>query len=138
MVRDGDIEVNASLVIPNAELSWRFGPSGGPGGQHANTANTRAELVFEISESATLTPRQRELLENEFGPRVRIVADEARSQARNRQVAADRLRAKLAAALVPKPRRRPTKPSRGANRRRLEAKKRHSRRKAERRNRFDD
>lgn len=132
------MEVNASLVIPAAELSWRFGPSGGPGGQHANTANTRAELVFEIAESAALSARQRDVLQNEFGPRLRIVVDEARSQTRNRQVAIERLKTRLAAALVPKPQRRPTKPTRGANRRRLEAKKRQSRRKAERRNRFDD
>ena len=138
MARDGDIEVNAGLIIPASELTWRFGPSGGPGGQHANTANTRAELVFEIADSTSLTNRQRDLLQQTFGPRVRVVADDARSQTRNRQEAIERLTTKLAEALVPKPRRRPTKPTRGSNRRRLEAKKRQSRRKAERRNRSDD
>ena len=128
----GDIEVNTRLTIPAAELTWRFGPSGGPGGQHANTANTRAELVFEIGESEVLTTHQRDLLEQAFGQRLRVVADDARSQLRNRQTAADRLAEKIRQQLKPKTKRRPTKPSRGSTRRRLDAKKRQSRRKADR------
>lgn len=133
MARDSDIEINGRLTIPANELTWRFGPSGGPGGQHANTANTRAELVFEISTSSVLSDGQRRMLEAEFGPRLRVVVDDARSQNRNREVAAERLALKLRQALVPKPKRRPTRPSRRAKQRRLDAKRRTGQRKAERR-----
>lgn len=138
MASDNDIVVNGGLTIPAGELVWRFGPSGGPGGQHANTANTRAELVFEIATSAVLSPHQRSTLEQVFGPRLRVVVDEARSQSRNRQLAADRLAERIQEALKPRKKRRPTKPSRGARERRLDAKRRQGRRKAERRNRYDD
>ena len=80
------LRVNDHLTIPDGELSWKFGPSGGPGGQHANTANTRAEVVFEIGTSAVLSDRQREVLDREFGPRIRVVAEDTRSQARNRDI----------------------------------------------------
>lgn len=133
-----DIRVNGSLSIPANELVWRFGPSGGPGGQHANTANTRAEVVFEISDSVVLTSSQRRILSDVFGPRLRVVVDEARSQTRNRVVARQRLADKLAVALKPKPKRRPTKPSRGSKERRLKAKKEQSQRKAQRRRPLDD
>lgn len=138
MPRPGDLEVNGQLTVPASELTWRFGPSGGPGGQHANTANTRAELVFEIATSPTLNPRQMTTLLDEFGPRLRVVVDEARSQTRNRDVAMERLASKLGEALKPKPKRRATKPSRRAKQRRLDAKRRHGQRKAERRNRNFD
>ena len=120
-------------VVPEDELVWRFGPSGGPGGQHANTANTRAELVFEIETSESLTEDTRAKLTEVFGPRVRVVADETRSQSRNRDIALKRLEDKIAEALKPKRKRRPTKPSRGSKERRLKSKKRTTELKAQRR-----
>lgn len=132
------LRINSSLTIPEDELHWSFGPSGGPGGQHANTANTRAELVFEIEQSSSLTGRQREILVAEFGQRIRIAADESRSQRRNRDVALSRLAERLQRALKPKKKRRPTKPTRGAKERRLKAKRHQSERKAGRNYRGDD
>jgi ribosome-associated protein len=120
-------------VVPEDELVWRFGPSGGPGGQHANTANTRAELVFEIDTSPSLSDDVRYKLTEVFGPRVRVVADETRSQSRNRDIALKRLEEKIAEALKPKRKRRPTKPSRGSKERRLKSKKRTTQLKAQRR-----
>lgn len=132
-VRPSGLAVNDRLVIPENELAWRFGPSGGPGGQHANTANTRAELVFELADSAVLTDHQRERLIERFGPRIRVACDDHRSQLRNREVAAERLVERVREGLVVKPKRRPTKPSRGSKERRLRAKKARSDTKAQRR-----
>ncbi len=131
------LNINDRLSIPDTELIWRFGPSGGPGGQHANTANTRAEVVFEIATSAVLSGPQRSALEREFGPRIRVAADDTRSQARNREIALDRLAERAARALRPQPKRTPTKPGRGAKERRLRAKRERSQRKAERNYRAD-
>lgn len=119
--------------IPIEELTWRFGPSGGPGGQHANTANTRAEVVFEIEDSRSLSDVRREQLYEVFGPRIRVVADDTRSQSRNKEIALKRLEAKVAEALKPKRRRRPTKPSRGSKERRLKSKRRTTQLKDQRR-----
>lgn len=127
------LRVNDRLFIPANELQWRFGPSGGPGGQHANTANTRAELVFEIAASAALDDRQRALLTDRWGPRIRVAADDHRSQHRNRELALERLADRVRDALVTKPSRRATKPGRGARERRLRAKKERSSTKAQRR-----
>lgn len=138
MVKDPNLVVNNNLTIPAEELTWRYSPSGGPGGQHANKANTRAELIFEIAESAVLSDGQRRMLTAAFGPRVRVVVDESRSQMRNRQVATERLASKLATALVSKKVRRPSKPGRGAKERRLADKRKQSQRKAGRRISFDD
>jgi ribosome-associated protein len=131
------LRVNDHLAIPDAELIWRFGPSRGPGGQHANTANTRAEVVFEIATSAVLTDQQRKALEQEFGPRIRVAAEDTRSQARNRDIALERLAERAARALRPRKRRTATKPGRGAKERRLRAKRERSQRKAERSYRAD-
>jgi ribosome-associated protein len=118
--------VSGSCVIALDELEWRFTPSGGPGGQHANKASTRVEVRFDVEASPSLGPRQRERLLDKLGPVVRIVADDERSQLRNRTVALERLRARLAEGLhVDKPRR-ATAPSKSAEQRRLEAKKRRS------------
>lgn len=138
MATDGPLEVNGGLSIPAAELTWRFGPSGGPGGQHANTSNTRAELVFEIATSESLTAFQRDRLEREFGPRLRIVADDSRSQTRNREAALERMAERLAEALKPKRVRRATRPGRGAKERRLKEKRHRSERKARRSKQWDD
>lgn len=138
MASDAPLRVNDRLSIPAAELQWRFGPSGGPGGQHANTANTRAELVFEIAESMVLTDRDRDRLDRAFGPRLRVVVDETRSQSRNKDLALARMAERLAEALRPPRVRRATRPGRGAKERRLEAKRQRSQRKTMRSNNWDD
>jgi ribosome-associated protein len=127
------LRVTPSCRIPLDELTWRFSGSGGPGGQHANTANTRAEVVFDVEASPSLGPRQRARLLEKLGPVVRVVASDTRSQGRNRDLALERLRSKLAAALKVEPPRRPTKPSKGAKERRLSDKKRRSEVKRQRR-----
>ena len=135
---DGRVRVTASLSIPMAELQFRFSPSGGPGGQHANKVNTRVELRFDVAGSPSLGPRQRARLLERVGPEVRVVADDERSQLRNRQLAVQRFRERLVAALHVDKTRRPTRPSRGEKERRLAAKRRLSERKRNRRPDFDD
>ena len=130
---DDGIRVGRRLVIPADELEWRFSASGGPGGQHANTANTRVELVFDISSSAALGPRQRARLLERFGPTLRVVARDERSQARNRELARERLAQRLAEALRVERPRRPTVPTAASRERRLRAKQLRSARKQERR-----
>ena len=129
---DEGVRVRRGLVIPEAELRWRFDAAGGPGGQHANTSNTRAELRFDIAGSPTLGPRQRARLLAKVGPEIRVVAAGRRSQARNRAEARERLASRLADALAVEPTRVPTRSTRAAKERRLEAKRRQSRRKASR------
>jgi ribosome-associated protein len=127
------LRVTGTCAIPLDELEWRFTGSGGPGGQHANTSNTRVELLFDIAGSPSLAPRPRERLLERLGPVVRVVVSDTRSQARNRELALDRLRERLAAALrTPRPRR-PTAPSRAVRRRRVEAKRRRGELKRQRR-----
>jgi ribosome-associated protein len=128
-----DLRVSRTCVIPDGELVERFSGSGGPGGQHANTANTRVELVFDVAGSAALGPRQRERLLERLGPSVRVVASDRRSQAQNRELARERLRTKLGEALRVQAVRRPTRKSHGAEERRLQAKHRQSDRKKARR-----
>ena len=115
-----------SCQIPLDELDWRFSGSGGPGGQHANTANTRAEVRFSVASSPSLGPRQRARLLERLGPVVRVVASDQRSQARNRDLALERLAARLADALKVDRPRVATKPSRAAREVRLQAKRRRS------------
>ncbi len=131
---DGSVvRVTSSLSIPMSELQFRFGPSGGPGGQHANKVNTRVELRFDVAGSPSLGPNQRARLIDRLGPEVRVVADDERSQIRNRQLAVERFRERVATGLhIDKPRR-PTRPSRGAKERRLTAKRHLSERKRSRR-----
>ncbi len=118
-----------------SELEWKFTPSGGPGGQHANTSNTRAELRFDIAGSPSLGPRQRNRLLRSIGPVVRVVADDERSQARNRQLAMERLKGRLAEGLRTVRTRKPTSPTEASKRRRLEDKRRRGRLKSRRRER---
>lgn len=132
-----DVVVNDQLVIPAAELSWRFSPSGGPGGQHANTSNTRAEVVFDIGASTVLSNFQRARLLDRFGPRLAVSVDDTRSQTRNRQMALERMASRLSDALRPSKKRRATKPGRGAKERRLKDKRQRSQLKAGRRERHD-
>jgi ribosome-associated protein len=127
------LEINESVAIPLEEIELRASRSSGPGGQHANVTASRIEAVFRIEASASLSEEQRRLLVERLGPRVSAVAQDARSQARNRELALERLAEKLAAALAVSKRRRPTKPSRAARERRLEQKRRRSERKAQRR-----
>jgi ribosome-associated protein len=127
------LQVTSTLRIPLEELSWRFTGSGGPGGQHANTSNTRVELSWDVATSSAPGPRQRALLLERLGPTVRVVVSDERSQSRNRDLALERLRAKVAAALRVQTPRRPTRPSRGAQERRLESKRRHAEQKRRRR-----
>lgn len=127
------LRVTRGLAIPLEELEWRFGSSGGPGGQHANTANTRAEVTFSIATSPSLGPRQRTRLLQVFGPRLRVVASDERSQLRNRELALGRLAERLAAALKPVTPRRPTLPTAGSTERRLQQKRERANTKARRR-----
>jgi ribosome-associated protein len=124
--------VSPELALPLAEVELRTSRSSGPGGQHANVTASRVEAVFDIGESAALTDAQRERLRARYGERVTAVAQDARSQARNRELALERLREKLAAGLVVPKRRRRTKPGRAAKEKRLDAKKRRSERKRQR------
>jgi ribosome-associated protein len=105
-------------------LEWRFTPSGGPGGQHANKASTRAEVSFDIANSPSLGPRQRARLHERLGPTVRVAADDERSQLRNRELALERLRSRLADALRVQPVRRATRTPKSVERKRLEGKRR--------------
>ena len=123
-MQEGYLRVSRSCSIPLGELEWRFSGSGGPGGQHANTANTKVEVRFDVTSSPSLGPRQRSRLLERLGPVVRVVASDERSQARNRQLALERLGARLAAALRAERTRVPTGPSSASKRQRLDRKRR--------------
>lgn len=118
------IRVSRSVSIPLAEIELRVSRSSGPGGQHANTAETRVEAVFAVEESGTLSGAQKRRVIAHSGPVVRAVAQDERSQARNRTLALERLAEKLTEALRVRRRRVPTRPSGAAEERRLAAKRR--------------
>jgi len=127
------LPIEGGPEIPLGEVELRTSRSSGPGGQHANVTASRVEAVFDIEASPSLSDFQRGLLLRKLGPRVSAVAQDSRGQARNRELALQRLAAKIAAGLrQPKPRRK-SRPSRGAKERRLEQKRRLSQRKRERR-----
>jgi ribosome-associated protein len=143
-VPDGYLEITPAFFLPLAELDYRATRSGGPGGQHVNTSSTRIELWWDVHSSPSLTEEQRARLLARLSRRLdgegrlRVVASESRSQLRNREAATERLREVLASALtIPKPRKR-TRPSRAAKAARLEAKRRRSALKRERRHRSHD
>ncbi len=115
------------------EVRWRFGPSGGPGGQHANRANTRVEAELDLTSARGIDDQIRARLVRQLGATVRVVVDRHRSQVRNRERALDEIERRLQEALVEQAVRRPTRPRRGAVERRLEAKRQRGARKAERR-----
>ena len=121
------------VEIPLSEIELRASRSSGPGGQHANVTASRIEAVFEIEPSDALSDEQKRRLSARHGPRVTAVAQDARSQARNRQLALERLSQRIAAALRIRKRRRATSPSRAARERRLEQKRRRSETKRARR-----
>jgi ribosome-associated protein len=120
------VRVTRTCVIPLDEFEWRFSASGGPGGQHANTANTRVEVRFDIAASPSLGERQRARLLDALGPTVRVVVSERRSQLQNRELAMERMRDRLAAALRVEKHRVATKPSRAAKAARVQDKRRRS------------
>jgi ribosome-associated protein len=110
--------------VPESEIQLRASRSSGPGGQHANVTASRIEAVFEIDDSKTLDDEEKRRLRARFGPRVTAIAQDARSQARNRQLALERLQERIAAALRPRKRRRPTRATASSRERRLTSKKR--------------
>jgi ribosome-associated protein len=118
------IQVTSRLAIPLEEVELRYSRSSGPGGQHAQKTETRVEAVFEVERSQTLSKTQRERLLSRLGPVVRAVAQDERSQSRNRELALERLAEAIGAGLRVPRKRRPTKPTAAARERRLETKKR--------------
>ncbi|WP_026146119.1 alternative ribosome rescue aminoacyl-tRNA hydrolase ArfB [Nocardioides sp. Iso805N] len=112
-------------VIPDAELTWRFSRSSGPGGQHVNTTDTRVQLSFDLAASDAFPDRLKQRMLGRLGGEVVVVASEHRSQLRNRRAAEERLATVLEAAMKPPPATRvPTKPSKGSQQRRIHQKKR--------------
>jgi len=128
-----DLQVTRTVRVPRRELDVSFSASGGPGGQHANKTATRVELKFDVGTSTAFSHAQRERLIEKVGEHVRIVVDDHRSQLRNRALAEERLIARLAAGLYQEASRRPTRPTAGSKRRRLDSKKRRGDVKAQRR-----
>jgi ribosome-associated protein len=128
-----ELRIDERLAIPLAEIELRASRSSGPGGQHANVTASRVEAVFDIAASRSLDEARRARLLERIGPVVTAVAQDARGQSRNRELALSRLAAKIATALRVQRRRRPTKPSRGARQRRLDEKRRAGERKRNRR-----
>lgn len=113
-------------TVPASAVGWRFDPSGGPGGQHANRASTRVEAVIDLTTAGDMDSGVRQRLVDRYGAGLRVVVDDTRSQARNRDIALDRLEALLSDGLVVAKPRKPTRPSGAARRRRLEDKRRRS------------
>jgi ribosome-associated protein len=130
---DDPMPVNAEISVPQSEIEIRASRSSGPGGQHANVTASRVEAVFEIAASLALSEEQKRRLAARYGDRVTAVAQDARGQARNRELALERLREKLAAGLAVPRKRRATRPTQAARERRLETKRRTSERKQARR-----
>jgi ribosome-associated protein len=127
------IRVTRSVVLPLAEVELQVSRSSGPGGQHAQKAETRIVAVFDVGASNALTPTQKRRVVARAGRVLRAVAQDERSQSRNRELAVERLVAALREALRVERKRVPTKPTRAARERRLEQKKRRSRTKRLRR-----
>ena len=115
-----------SVLLPLTEIELRFSRSSGPGGQHANTAETRVEAVLDVQASSALTDVQKKRVIAKAGPTLRAVAQDERSQWRNRELAVERLVDQLRDALKVQRRRIATKPTRASRERRLESKKRRS------------
>ena len=127
------LHLGRDVEIPLAEVELRTSRSSGPGGQHANVTASRVEAVFDVEASRSLTEEQKRRVTARLGPVVRATAQDTRSQTRNRELALQRLRSRLAGALVVQRPRRPTKPTAAARRRRLDAKRRRGERKQARR-----
>jgi ribosome-associated protein len=127
------LRINERLSLPLAEIELRASRSSGPGGQHANVTASRVEAVFDVAASQTLDDVQRARLLERLGPLVTAVAQDARGQSRNRELALERLAAKIAAGLRVQRKRRATRPTRASRQRRLEQKRRQGERKRGRR-----
>jgi ribosome-associated protein len=123
MERDS-IRVTRSVVLPVAEIDFRTSRSSGPGGQHAQKSETRVEALFDVEASGALSDAQKRRVVAKAGPILRAIAQDERSQLRNRELAVGRIVEQLRAALRVERKRKPTKPSRAAVERRLDAKKR--------------
>ena len=122
---DGEsIQVTRTVAIPVSEIDLRFSRSSGPGGQHAQKSETRVEAIFDVEASSALTPAQKARVIRKAGPVLRAIAQDERSQLRNRELAVERLVESLREALRVPRRRRPTKPTAAARQRRLEQKRR--------------
>jgi len=120
------IRVSRSVSIPISEISFRYSRSSGPGGQHAQKSETRVEALFDVEASAALTDRQKHRVVRKAGPVLRAIAQDERSQARNRELALERVADALREALRVERRRVATKPSKAAVQRRLDEKRRRS------------
>ena len=127
------LDIGHGIRIPIAEVELRASRSGGPGGQHANKTASRIEASFDVRASATLSESQKSRIAGRLGPRVAAVAQDSRGQTRNREIALERLRSRLAEAVTPRKHRRATRPGRASRERRLQAKRRQSERKRNRR-----
>ena len=121
------IRVTRSVSVPVSEIELRVSRSSGPGGQHAQKSATRVEAVFDVEASEALTEAQRRRVVGRVGPVIRAVAQDERSQLRNRELAVERVVEKLRAALAVPRRRKPTTPTGAARERRLESKRRRAR-----------
>jgi len=120
------IQVTRSVSLPRSEIDFRFSRSSGPGGQHAQKSDTRVEASFDVEASSSLSEAQKRRVVSKAGPVLRAVAQDERSQWRNRELATERLVESLRQALKVERRRRPTKPTKASRERRLEAKRRRS------------
>jgi ribosome-associated protein len=127
------MSISRDVKLPLREITLRTSRSSGPGGQHANVTASRVEAVFDVEASDALTDEQKRRVIGRLGPRVTAVAQDARSQARNRELALERLRRRLAEALTPRRHRRATRPTAASVERRLDVKRRQAARKRERR-----
>ena len=130
--KDHYLFIKPGLRIPVSEIVWNFNPSGGPGGQHANKANTRVEAELTITHLTEIDEHTKSLIIEKIGESLRVVEDSTRSQNRNRKKALQRMEKRLIDAVQIEKKRKPTKPSRSSNERRLQVKKRRSKLKADR------
>ncbi len=121
---DGPLQVARGVAIPLSEVELRTSRSSGPGGQHANVTASRVEAIFDVAASGSLNEEQKARVAARLGPVVRATAQDTRSQLRNRELALERLRSRLASALAVQRPRRATKPTGASRRRRMDAKRR--------------
>jgi ribosome-associated protein len=130
---DDPMPIGSHAAIPLGEITLRASRSSGPGGQHANVTASRIEAVFDVAASTVLSEAQKQRLMSRLGPRVVAVAQDARSQSQNRELALTRLQRRLVSGLQVAPPRTPTRPTLGSERRRLDAKRNQGERKRQRR-----